>query len=178
MWWLGVKQAKHNLGFIGLVQNAPSGSLNPVLWMLSNSLLTQVGDRHCAIDPLTRLHYADLKPLFNSYIQHLNQIMWDVSVHGRDRYLLEPTLGPPNKFQYLARVEEFVFTNWSYFGHKVPHLLTPCLHCGQTLIIDHMLLECAVLQETRGEYYTAGSLKTLFETILEICIVKFYSLWY
>ena len=36
------------------------------------------------IDPLARVHYADLKPLINSYIQQLVQIKWDVSVHGRD----------------------------------------------------------------------------------------------
>ena len=36
------------------------------------------------IDPLTRVHYADLNPLINSYIQQLVQIKWDVSVHGRD----------------------------------------------------------------------------------------------
>ena len=39
--------------------------------------------------------------------------------------------------------------------------------------IDHMLLECAVLQECRDEYYTADSLNTLFETIPETCIVEF-----
>ena len=35
------------------------------------------------IDPLARVHYADLKPLINSYIQQLVQIKWDVSIHGR-----------------------------------------------------------------------------------------------
>ena len=48
-----------------------------------------------------------------------------------------------------------------------------CHHCGQTLSIDHMLLECAVLQECRDEYYTADSLKALFETIPETCIMEF-----
>ena len=41
-------------------------------------------------------------------------------------------------------------------------------HCGQTLTIDHMLLECALLQECRDEYYTVDSLNALFETIPEI----------
>ena len=43
----------------------------------------------------------------------------------------------------------------------------------KTLTIDHMLLECAALQEIRDEYYTADSLKTLFEKISETCIVEF-----
>ena len=36
-----------------------------------------------------------------------------------------------------------------------------------------MLLECTVLQQIRDEYYTADSLRTLFETIPETCIVEF-----
>ena len=50
---------------------------------------------------------------------------------------------------------------------------TGCHHCGQTLTIDHMLLECALLQEYRDEYYTVDSLNALFETIPETCIVEF-----
>ena len=132
------------------------------------------------IDPLARVHYADLKPLINSYIQQLVQIKWDVSVHGRDLYLLKPTLGPPKKFQHLTRAEEVVITRLR-IGHTKAtksHILsrgppTTCHHCAQTLTIDHMLLECAALQEIRDEYYTADSLKTLFEKIPETCIVEF-----
>ena len=65
-------------------------------------------------------------------------------------------------------------------NNKKSHILsrgppTVCHHCGQTLTIDHMLLECAVLQECRDEYYTVDSLNTLFQTIPETCIVEF--LW-
>ena len=106
------------------------------------------------IDPLARVHYADLKPLINSYIQQLVQIKWDMYAHGRDLYLLKPTLGPPNKFQHLTRAEEVVITRLrightkatkSHISSRGPP--TSCHHCGQTLTIDHMLLECAALQE-------------------------------
>ena len=64
------------------------------------------------------------------------------------------------------------------FGHTKSHILsrgplTACHHCGQTLSIDHMLLECAVLQECCDEYYTVDSLNTIFEKIPETCIVEF-----
>ena len=36
------------------------------------------------IDPLASVHYTDMKPLVNSYIQKLVQTKWGVSVHGRD----------------------------------------------------------------------------------------------
>ena len=144
------------------------------------------------VDPLANVNYTDMKPLVNSYIQKLVQTKWDVAVHGRDLYLVKPTLGPPKKFQHLTRAEEVVITQLRIGHTKVTksHILsrgppTGCHHCGQTLTIDHMLLECALLQECRDEYYTVNSLNALFETIPETCIVEFlreagffYLIWY
>ena len=132
------------------------------------------------IDPLASVHYTDMKPLVNSYIQKLVQTKWDVAVHGRDFYLVKPTLGPPKKFQHLTRAEAVVITRLR-IGHTKAtksHILsrvppTGCHHCGQTLTIDHMLLECALLQECCDEYYTVDSLNALFKTIPETCIVEF-----
>ena len=62
------------------------------------------------IDPLASVHYADLKPLVNSYIQQLVQTKWDVAVHSRDLYLVKPRLGQPKKFQRLTRAGEVVIT--------------------------------------------------------------------
>ena len=121
--------------------------------------------------PLASVHYTDMKPLVNSYIQKLVQTKWDVAVHGRDLYLVKPTLGPPKKFQHLTRAAEVVITRLR-IGHTKAtksHILswgppTGFHHCGQTLTIDHMLLD---------EYYTVNSLNALFETIPETCIVEF-----
>ena len=122
-----------------------------------------------------------MKPLINSYIQTLVQTKWDVAVHGRDLYLMKPTLGPTKKFQHLTRAEEVVITRLR-IGHAKTtksHILsrgpptTGCHHCGQTLTIDHMLLECALLQQCRDEYYPVDSLNALLETIPETCIVEF-----
>ena len=46
-------------------------------------------------DLLKTVHYADLKPLVNSYIKQEVQTKWDELIHGRDLYLVKPTLGPP-----------------------------------------------------------------------------------
>ena len=147
-----------------------------------NEIVDQLASRALDhdIDPLTTVHYADLKPVVNSYIKQEVQTKWDVSIHGRDLYLVKPTLGPSKKFQHLTRAEEVVIT-WLRIGHTKAtksHILsrgppTTCQHCGQTLTIEHMLLECTVLQRNRDEYYTVDSLGTLFETIPEACIVKF-----
>ena len=132
------------------------------------------------IDPLTTVHFADLRPLVNSYTQQKVQIKWDVSIHGRDLYLLKPTLGPPKRFRHLTRAEEVVITRLRIGHTKVTksHILsrgppTACQHCGQTLTIEHILLECTVLQQYCDEYYTVDSLRTLFETIPEACIIEF-----
>ena len=134
------------------------------------------------IDPLASVHYTEFKPLDNSYVQQLVRIKWYVTVHGRDLYLAKPTLGPPKKFQNFTRAEEAVITRLRVDHTRATksHILSQgplnvCHYCGQTLTIDHILLEYAVLQERRGEYYTADSLNTLFETILETCIMEF--LW-
>ena len=132
------------------------------------------------MDPLTTVHYADLKPLVNSHIQQEVQIKWDVSIHGRDLYLLKSTLGPPKRFWHLTRAEEVVITRLrightkatkSYILSRGPP--TACQHRGQTLAIEHILLECTVLQPSRDEYYITDSLRTLFETIPDACIIEF-----
>ena len=126
------------------------------------------------IDPLTTVHYADLKHVVNSYIQQEVHIKWDVSIHGRDLYLLKPTLGPPRKFKHLTRAEEVIITR------PRPQSHTSCPKDRQLLVSIVarlwnwiMLLECTVLQQIGDEYYTAESLRTLFEMIPEVCMVEF-----
>ena len=91
------------------------------------------------VDPLATVHYADLKPVVNSYIQQEVQIKWDVSIHGRDLYLLKPTLGSSKKFKHLTRAEEVVKTRLRIGNTKATksHILsrgppTAYQHCGQT----------------------------------------------
>ena len=97
------------------------------------------------VDPLATVHYADLKPVVNSYI----------------------------------RAEEVVITRVR-ISHAKPQSHTSCPEDRQLLVsivarltIEHMLLECTVLQQIRDEYYTVDSLRTRFETISETCVVEF-----
>ena len=109
-------------------------------------------------------------------------LRFSIKFQGQISMSWNQTLGPPKKFQQLTRAEELVITRLR-IGHTKAtksHILfrgppTACHHCGQILTIDHMLLECAVLQECCDEYYTVDSWNALFETIPEICIVEF--LW-
>ena len=92
------------------------------------------------IDPLTTVHFADLKPLVNSYIQQEGQIKWDVSIHGRDLYLLKPTLGRTTQEisapgQSRGGCDNST-TNWPYQGHKIPYLVPRTTNCLPALWPD------------------------------------------
>ena len=97
------------------------------------------------IDPLASVHYTDLMQLANSYIQQLVQTKWDVAVH----------------VAVLRLQNGHTKATKSHILSRGPP--TACHHCGQTLSIDHMLLECAVLQEFRDEYFTADFFNTLWD---------------
>lgn len=131
------------------------------------------------VNILSKIHYADLKPQVNTYIQNLVQIKWDVEIHGRDLYLIKPELGPPKKYA-MSRADEVVITRLR-IGHTKAnkgHIISreppnTCNHCGQILTIDHMLLECAALQQTRETYYQVETLKELFEGCYEDVIITY-----
>ena len=112
------------------------------------------------VDPLLKVHYSDLKPLVNTYIQGLAQIKWDVSVHGRDMYQRHSS----TLLEQRRAIKSHVISR----GPPAT-----CQHCAEILTVDHMLLECVALQEMREEYYNTDSIKILFETIPEVCIVEF-----
>ena len=62
------------------------------------------------IDALLGIYHADLKPQVNAYVQQLMQVKWDVEVHGRDLYLLEVKLAPPERYKHLKRAKEVAMT--------------------------------------------------------------------
>ena len=84
---------------------------------------------------------------------------------------VQPTLGPP------WRAEEIVITRLR-IGHTKAtksHILSrgPLVGIVARLTIEQILLEYMALQQSRDEYYIAHSLRTLFETIPEACIIEF-----
>ena len=75
-------------------------------------------------------------------------------MHDRVESLLKPTVGIPTKFQHLTKAEKCIITRFEIDLTKATksHILfegpqTTCHHCGQTLIIGHIHLECTVLQK-------------------------------
>ena len=130
------------------------------------------------INPLTTVHYADLKPLVNSYIKQEVQTKWDVSIHGRDLHLVKPTLGPPKKFQHLTRSCNNPTSNWPHQGHKVPYLVPRTTNNLPALWPDsdpptHAPGVYSVTTQSWRILHCWDSLGTLFGTVPEVCIVEF-----
>ena len=133
------------------------------------------------IDPLASVHYTDLKPLVNPYIQHLVQTKWDVAIHGRDSYLLKPTLEPRKKFQHLTRAEKFVTTRLRLAIRRQPSLIS-CPENRRLLVtivvkpwpltICSWSVQCCGTVGHR-EYCIADALRNFYEAILETCIMEF-----
>ena len=57
------------------------------------------------VDNIHGIHYADLKPHVNPYVQQLMQIMWDVELHQRDLYFLKANVAPPAKYKHKKRAK-------------------------------------------------------------------------
>ena len=95
-------------------QNKPRGIvkiLHMCVWICLRRVIKNSVDLYNFGIMLILLHTKHiLKPLVKSYIHQLVQTKWDAAVHGRDVYLVKPTLGPPKKFQHLTRAEEDVIT--------------------------------------------------------------------
>ena len=76
-------------------------------------------------DPLANVHYTDMKPLVNSYIQKLVQTKWDVAVHGR--YLsCETNTGATEEVPAPNqgwRGCNHPTSNWPYQSHQIPYLV-------------------------------------------------------
>ena len=82
------------------------------------------------IDPLASVHYTDLKPLVNSYIQQLVQIKWDVVVHGRSLPFETNTRATEEipTLNQSGRGYNHPTSNW-HQGHQVPYLVPRTAEC-------------------------------------------------
>ena len=132
------------------------------------------------IGPLASVHYTDMKPLVNSYIQKLVQTKWDAAVHGRDLLSCETNTGateevPAPNLSWSGC--NHPTSNWPYQGHQILYLVPRTTNWLPPLWsnTDHWPYAAVVCIVTGGcdEYYTVDSLNTLSETNPETCIVEF-----
>ena len=99
------------------------------------------------------------------FISYLGMKSWDLHVCDRASMIthvdcIKKSNPMLQQDMTLLKYNYLIFTNFVCYFHSF------------TLTI-YVLLECAVLQECRDEYYRVDSLNTLFEKIPETCIVEF-----
>ena len=78
------------------------------------------------IDPLASVHYTDMKPLVNSYIQIWVQTKWYVAVHGWDLLSCETNTRATKEMPAPTRSWRGCYhptANWPYQGHQIPYLV-------------------------------------------------------
>ena len=119
------------------------------------------------IDPLASIHYTDMKQLVNSYIQKWGQTKWDVAVHGRDLYIVKPTLGPspPNPISCP-------FDRWLFVTIVVKHWpLTICswrVQCYRNVVMN----------TTQLTHWTLSLRQFLKLALWNSCEERDSSIWY
>ena len=119
------------------------------------------------IDPLASIHYTDMKQLVNSYIQKWGQTKWDVAVHGRDLYIVKPTLGPspPNPISCL-------YDRWLFVTIVVKHW--PLTICSWSV----QCYRNVVMNTTRLTHWTLSSRQFLRLALWNSCEKRDSSIWY
>ena len=83
------------------------------------------------IDPLASVHYTNMKPLVNSYIQKLVQTKWDIAVHDSDlsseaNIRATDEIPAPNQ---SWRGCNHPTSNWPYKGRQIPYLVPRTAFC-------------------------------------------------
>ena len=132
-----------------------------------------------------RLPFSDYKPKVNEYIKGLWQQRWDHK-HNRERVIKLHYLNPfikPYHIHNLSRKDEVIIHRLR-IGHtrlthrylmEDPFKQQPyCEYCDSDLIsVKHILIDCLYFRRIRSRYYSAQSLKDLFDRYPPKYIIEF-----
>ena len=115
--------------------------------------------------------FNDFKPLINMYMQGEWQVQWD-TLTGNKLHSIVSNLSEKISHCRTNRREETVLCRLhighTYYTHS--YLLKGedrpyCYACDEPDTVEHILISCADLIETRQKYYTAESMKVLFRDV-------------
>jgi hypothetical protein len=122
--------------------------------------------------------YSDFKSMVNASVATQWQQSWDNEVHNK-LHKVQPRIGPSRRF-HLSRRDELIIHRLR-LGHThltQSHLLKgenppQCTACQCPLSVEHILLECADLAYVRGRFFTASTLRELFEDVRIGSVIDF-----
>ena len=123
--------------------------------------------------PITEMeiHYSDFKPLIKYYIDQLWQVRWRQQTRNK-LYTIRPQIQKRILHRNLNRREEIVLTRLkighTFFTHS--YLLKKeakpqCKACKCDLTVEHILISCEDVSETRTKYYNVDNMMQLFQEV-------------
>ena len=132
-----------------------------------------------------KIPFTDYIPKVKTYIKHLWQKRWD-DKHNHDRVIklhyIVPTI-TPFYTNNLSRKDEVIIhrlrightrLTQKYLIEDPLQRLPPCNFCyEEDLTVHHLLIECQHFARIRSRYYSATSLKDLFERFSSKHIIEF-----
>ena len=123
-------------------------------------------------DPLkSDVPFTDLKPLVNHYLFSTWQNEWDEQVQNKLHAILPrldetlPSFCKSRKEQSVLsrlRIGHTFLTHGFILRREDPPF---CFACDEVITVEHILLKCADLIETRESFYNVRSLYELFRTV-------------
>ena len=117
------------------------------------------------------IHFSDLKPKINEYINSLWQESWESTPENK-LFEVEPRANSYVPSMQTNRRKETVLSRLrighAYFSHSF--LLRGeeppfCVACNEQYTVRHVLLSCVDLSEIRNKYFSVTSLYTLFREV-------------
>ena len=126
-----------------------------------------------------KLPASDFKPCTSRLCLEEWQDIWNSAANNKLRAIY-PTLGKCVHNNLVSRLDA-VIVNRLKIGHsRLTHsyLLSGedqpiCTKCDTVLTVKHILLDCPGLRDVRLKYFTASSLKDIFESIDNQSIIGF-----
>ena len=128
---------------------------------------------------LSRVPHTDFKLLIHSYIYAEWQSFWDEQVENK-LHKVKPMLGPCTPIYDLSRRDQLVMSR-ARIGHTYltqGYLLQKkeapvCVPCREWLTVEHVLVHCQHLSDTRERFYECHSMGELFSSINIYQILNF-----
>ena len=122
---------------------------------------------------------SDLKFYIRKYITSQWQQRWNDQVHNK-LHAIKPAIGPWPLCQRGSRREEVVLARIRIGHTHLTHGFLPrgevqpeCVACVCPLTIQHILIECADFLHIRRKYFTAASMKQLFDEVHPSKIISY-----
>ena len=127
----------------------------------------------------SKIPHSDYRQHIGAFIKSGWQSFWDEQINNK-LYKIKPHLGNWPPTPKIPRRDQLVLTR-AHIGHTYltqGYLLRReecpmCVACMEVLSVDHILVHCTELGETRNNFYECETLQELFQRVNPDHVLKF-----